>query len=512
MKSKVTYSLQDLKNDLNLFWSFLKNNKLTIILTWFFILMAYGIKLFFYSISIDTEAIINDYNGQLNAWLTIGRFGLIFTKKLLRLCPFNPYVACFLMICTIFLFSIFISFLFNYLTFEKNTNNKLNLIIPSLFISTPLFAEQFNFILQGFEVALAILLTSISAFLITKWVIDNKNIVHLILGTICMVWAFASYQAVVFLYISLVLACYYFIYINNTKSKINLESNFFKKAPLKYIIIFCLGYLLYILINKLILIKIGATPYLDNMISWGSCDVIICIRKILDYILQFKTYVFLSTIILFFGFSNLFTKNKNKILFLLSSIALVLSPFFLAFYLGHDLPQRSQFSLQFVYAFAIYLLAYQLKNKKIFVSIIIILSIALSFNHAYRVSNLLYTDYMKYQSEVSLANKITDRIDNLNLDDNFKYPVAFVGSIHPLSTPNELRGDIIGASFFEWDSTAPYGSNYRILGFMRTIGYPYKWPNMEEIERSKKIATEMKCWPNTESVKFKDGIIVVKLS
>ena len=217
MKSKVMYSLQDLKNDLNLFWNFLKNNKLTIILTWFFILMAYGIKLFFYSISIDTEAIINDYNGLLNSWLSIGRFGLIFTKKLLKLVPFNPYVACFLMIFTMFLFSIFISFLFNYLTFEKNTNNILNLIIPCLFITSSLFAEQFNFILQGFEVALAILLASISAFLITKWVIDNKNIVHLILGIICMVWAFASYQAVFFLYISLVLACYYFIYKSSFK-------------------------------------------------------------------------------------------------------------------------------------------------------------------------------------------------------------------------------------------------------------------------------------------------------
>ena len=122
------------------------------------------------------------------------------------------------------------------------------------------------------------------------------------------------------------------------------------------------------------------------------------------------------------------------------------------------------------------------------------------------------TDYMKYQSEVALANKISDRIDSLNLDNIFNYPVVFVGSMHPMNTPSETREDVIGSSFFEWDTPTPYGSNYRILGFMKTIGYQFRNPTLEEIEKGKTLAKDMRCWPNTNSVQFKDGIILVKLS
>ena len=61
-----------------------------------------------------------------------------------------------------------------------------------------------------------------------------------------------------------------------------------------------------------------------------------------------------------------------------------------------------------------------MKDKKVIKYFALVLTIALSFTHAYRVSNLMYTDYMKYQSEVTLANKISERIDMLNLDDKFK--------------------------------------------------------------------------------------------
>ena len=512
IKSKIYYSGYELKKDFNLLLDFLKTNKLTIILTWFFILFAYGIKLFFYSISIDTEAIINNYDNLLNSWLSIGRFGLIITKKILHLVPFNPYAANFLMLCSMFLFSIFLSFLFDYLTFQKSAKSKLTFILPCLFITAPWFAEQFNFTLQGFEVAFSIFLTLITSFLITKWIIDSKNIIHLILGIILMVWTFASYQAIVFLYISVSLACYFFLYFINSREKLNLNTTFFRVAPIKYLLTFVCGYAIYYVFNKLIAIKLGADKYLDYMISWGKGNNLGCIREILDYILHSKSYLIVSLVILFYSAINLFSKNKNKILFLLSSIALVLSPFFLAFYLGHALPPRSQFSLQFVYAFCIYILAWLLKDKKIIKYFALALIIALSFTRAYRVSNLMYTDYMKYQSEVTLANKISERIDMLNLDDKFKYPVVFVGKLHPLSTPNESREDVIGFSFFEWDYNTPHGSNYRILGFMKTIGYEFRAPTVDEIEKGKNLAEDMNCWPNANSVQFREDIILVKLS
>lgn len=509
-RSNISTNFKELKSDGVDFLNFLKNNKFTVIINWFFILMAYGIKLFFHSISIDTEVIINNYQGQLNAWLSIGRFGLILTKKFFRLIPFNPYVACFLMLNTMFLFSIFLSFLFDFLSLKKEQKNKFIFILPCVFITSPLFTEQFNFILQGFEVSFAIFLVSLTAFFITKWVLNSGNFLYLIFGIFFMIWGFASYQAVVFLYISIILSCFYFIYASNKDKE---DNKFFINFALKYAFTFLIGYVFYFIFNKIITSSMGISGvYLDNMIDWENNGFFYCLKTIILYVLDCKMYIILSMPLLYFGFMNLFKNNKCKILFFLSSIALVLSPFFLCFILGHGLIARSQFSLQFVMAFAMYFLLYNLKKIKKLKFFIVLFAVFLSFNQAYSVANYMYTDYMKYQSEVALANKISYKIDSLQSDYGKDIPVVFVGSTHPLNTPNESKGEVIGSSFFEWDKECEFGSNYRILGFMKTIGYPYKEPNQEQINKGKEIAKTMPSWPNQNSVVFKDDLIVVKLS
>lgn len=520
LKENISLSLLELKKDWQNFMDFCKSNILTVILTWFFILLAYGIKLFYYSISIDTEAIINNYAGQANAWISIGRFGLLLTKKLFRLVPFNPYVACFLMLCAMFVFCLTWSYLISYLAFKKNKKSIYSCVFPIVFLTSPLFAEQFDFILQGFEVAFAIILCSLAVFFISKWIISSSNIVHLILGLGCMVWGFSSYQAIVSLYISGILACYIMLYISCKNQRIVLDKNFFKLATAKYLGTFILGYFGYYLLNKAVIARYTATTYLDNSIFWGKVPTKQCVKQILEYIYHnvigdgifySKIFIVIVLIFLIYALVNLFSQNKNKILFLLAVGAFLLSPFFLSILLGQKLAPRSQFSLQFVIAFGIYFLLLLTKNKKIHI-LGVIFAVFLALNQGYVVSRLLYTDYMKYQSEVALANKISTRIENLNLGEIPKNPVVFIGSYHPINTPLELRGDIIGASFFEWDSVTPYGSNYRILGFMQTIGYPYINPTQEQIEAGKKASPNMGSWPNTDSVRFVDDIIVVKLS
>lgn len=476
--------------------------------------MAYGIKLFYYSISIDTEVMLGNGEGQLYSWLSIGRFGLILTKKLLGLMPFNAYVANFFMLCTMLIFSLFLGFLFRFLRFEPNKKSKFEFIFSCVFITSPIFAEQFNFALQGFEVALASFFVSVAAFLVTKWVLDSKNVIHLILGTFLMVWGFASYQAVVFLYISIILSCYYFIYVSKIKNKIILQDEFFKTAVIKYLLTFFCAYLLYFVVNKIIVLALGikSSSYLSKMILWSKLNFWVCVRSVIGYMLRGKIYICCSIIFIIFSVINLFSKNKDKILFIISSIFLVLSPFFLAFFLGQGLIARSQFSVQFITALALYFLLCQIDDKRRLKNLVIFLSLCLTFVQSYKVSCYMYTDYMKYQSEVFLANKISTKIDALNLGTIPEYPVVFVGKIHPINTPVELRGEVIGSSFFEWDNETDFGSNFRILGFMKSIGYPYKVPNQSEIDRGKKISRAMPVWPNNGAIKFTDNLIVVRLS
>lgn len=490
---------------------FLYEHRIYIILSAFFVLLAYGIKLFHYSISIDTEAIINDYDGQMYAWLSIGRFGLVLTKFVFGLRPFNVYVAAFMMIVTLWIVCIAMAYMFKYLNFDGKKKSASCWMMSWIFITMPMFAEQFNFALQGFEVAFAVLLIIAAAFVITLWVMQPKRKSYLFLGLSCMVWGFASYQAVTFLYISLVLAAYVMIYTAKASDKIELNDNFFKIAIFKYLGTFAAGYLCYVILNKIIIICLNATPYLDNMVYWGKVPVKQCIGAILGYIWECKWYFLFVALLLVCAIRVLRKVSIDRVLFVLALTALICSPFFLSFYLGHELLVRSQFSIQFVMAFAVYYLGIQL-SKKIWRNILLLISCFFVFRQAIMISGYLYTDYVKYQKEVLVAEQINSRINELEIENLEDIPVVYIGHLHLVDEIEQKSWEVIGYSFFEWDYEANYGNNYRIWGFMKTLGFENVNPTSKQIEQGRIIADTMQAWPANSSVKYEDGIIIVKLS
>ena len=91
-------NMEKIKKECNELLNFIKVHKTSFILTTFFTFIIYGIKLFNYSISIDTEVIISNYKYLLNSWYGIGRFSLGFLKFILGLTPFNYYLSNVLMI------------------------------------------------------------------------------------------------------------------------------------------------------------------------------------------------------------------------------------------------------------------------------------------------------------------------------------------------------------------------------------------------------------------------------
>lgn len=514
LKDNVKISLEELKSDRKNFICFCKNNVFAIILMWFFILLAYGMKLFYNNVLLDTSAIINDYSALTHSWISFGRFGLVVTKKFFGLNPFCSYAACFLMICGIFIFSLTWSYLLNYFAGENNKKSICSCIFPILFLTSPLFAEQFNYILQSFEISFAIILCSLAVFFISKWIISSSNIVHLILGIGCMVWAFASYQAIICLYITAVLACYILIYISNKKEKSIVNINFFKWATAKYAGTFLIGYIIYALFDKLFRNMYGSSAYADNMVRWGKDSNIQCIKNILGYIklsllgdgvFYSKIFIFIVLIFVIYALLNLFSQNKNKILFLFAVGAFLLSPFLLSIYLGRDLIPRMQFCYQFVIAFGLYLFIWLIKDKKIEV-IAVILVLLVALNQGYTVARLYSTEQMKYEQDVRIANDITVKIENLNLGEIPKYPVVLTGK-HSNNIPNSLNGEVIGISWFEYG-----GSAQNALGLMKVLGYPYISPTQKQIDKGKEISKNMKLWPNTDSVKFVDDIIIVNFS
>ena len=172
----------------------------------------------------------------------------------------------------------------SYFSFEKNKKSLINCVFPIIFITAPLFTEQFNFILQSFEVAFAIILCSIAVFFISKWTIKSNNNLYLIISIICMVWGFGTYQAIVALYISGALACYILIYIANKKGNVEIDKNYFKISVIKYLVTFIIGYVGYYIVDKIVAALYGASKYVDGMIKGGTEPAIESIKNILRYV------------------------------------------------------------------------------------------------------------------------------------------------------------------------------------------------------------------------------------
>lgn len=513
-KNSIRNNILDLKNDIVDFVGFCKDNVFSITLIILFTVMAYGIKLFNYSISIDTEKLINEYQWQLDTWASFGRFGLVFTKRLFGLNPFNAYISCFLMVVSMIVFGITWSYVLNYFSFEKKKKTLITCIFPIIFITAPLFTEQFNFILQSFEVAFAIILCSLAVFFTSKWTIDSRNIIYVILAAICMIWGFGTYQAIVFLYISGVLACYILIYIANKKGNINLNKNYFTVSVFKYLAVFILGYLGYYIVDKLVRNIYGASGYVDGMIKWGQMPVIECIKNILRYIRYglfgdglFYSKIFLICVIILITYTiiNLFTKSRDKFLFTCSVGVFIASPYLLSIYIGDGLIPRMQFNYQFVIAFTIYMVAYIFKSKNI-KSLIIIFALCLGLNQSNVVAKLFTSEQLKYEDDVKLASEISQRIETLDLGENSDYPVVLVGR-HTANIPNKVVGEFIGVSWFEFG-----GNSLRAIGFMNTLGYDYIEPTQEQISEAYEISKDMEVWPSKNSVQFRNGLIIVKFS
>src|SRR5690242_15306464 len=156
-------------------------------------ILSYGIKLVYFDFSIDTEAILDDYPQQMDNWLNVNRLGLVFTKFLLFHHRFNPFVANVLTFFTFTVVCYFLSYLVQQIlgTFTKHAGM---FILPILFLTHPIFAEQFNFTLQNFEVALGILFQVI-ALLLTYYYTQKNYIIFPIVAIILNIWSFLTYQA-----------------------------------------------------------------------------------------------------------------------------------------------------------------------------------------------------------------------------------------------------------------------------------------------------------------------------
>jgi hypothetical protein len=206
------------KASLSGFCSFCRKNIPLLIAVTVALFFSYGAKLFWYTIGADTERymmanrilfvddamIVGPYR-----WGVQGRFGLMLLQKLWDIKEFNPYTAFFVAFCFIWLFVV--SWCYIIAVFNKSSGLRNNAFIPFalLFMTSPVWAEQFYWVLQAAEVVFIIFLCPYIIYLLYKGLLDNewgKTIVSAVL----IVFITSVYQGIAPLFCCGVLVCFLF--------------------------------------------------------------------------------------------------------------------------------------------------------------------------------------------------------------------------------------------------------------------------------------------------------------
>lgn len=499
--------------------SFCKKNKGSISLAMVIIIIAYGMKLFHICISHDTEAIISIPEALYKSWIELGRYGLIFLKRVLGTYIFNPYITSAFLLVAMCINVVVWEYLFYSLTPRKKGFSKRSFIFPVFFFVSAIMVEQLSFTLQSFEVVVAMLFVALSILMFFMAETGKSRLYHIPSIVLAML-AFATYQSMAPLFVAAAAACFLLLYLRQKE---------YWNIAFKLVGSFVSSLFLYLIINKVVQNACGlkTDTYLSGQILWRGDNIKECCLNIIYAFYQVITgrgvyynlaYTVALVMAVIFIISALKKHYKKPGLFLLALFVLYASPFMMTILMGNMPTYRTQIILGFVYAAVFQFFASWIdglgennvvkKFKYVYISLLLIFAV----NQVEQAGNMFYTEYVQYNEDVRVAEKISERIETLGLGEEPELSVVFIGRRVPILNRSVSQSyELLGKSFFELSFDTNHGS-FVMNNFMNTLGYPYKMPTAKEISAAQEYSTSMPSWPEEESVQMHENIIIVKLS
>jgi hypothetical protein len=265
-------------------------------------------------------------------------------------------------------------------------------------------------------------------------------------------------------------------------------------------------------------VGIPRAPWLDGMIGWTQTRWQDCLsnavsgiaRKILgkDYYgngLYATTLLATAAIIVRCYFKRFSLKDAGTIV--LVSAASIAMPFILNIPFGADMPARTFLSAPIAFA-GIWAIAMKSMPQRLGLLPAFVVAAAL-ISGSYHVSSLATADAMAFEADKLLGNRIVSAIYTTDPDFNSDTtPVYFLHGFTPINLWRQQDSDVFGASFFAWDG----GNPDRIIAFLKAVGIAnLRRARPAQVASVTQAAAALPAWPNPNSVRLVNGILVVKL-
>ncbi|NHN25609.1 hypothetical protein FIA58_007960 [Flavobacterium jejuense] len=462
-------------------------------------IISYGFALTNYSLAIDSESpAYSDYSMSLGRWGT----------NLFRYRIFEGHLPYF----TLLFGLIFLSLSSVELTKIFKLKGVYSYIFCTLFLTFPQHAYQLAFTMQADAVPFGFFCSVVAVNLFNEGIKNTKNntsLLKLVFSCLLIMFTISIYQALIFIPI-ITYAIYFCVNIND---EFQFKDAF--KKLFYFIILLIVSVILYY-----ISIKIFCPPiesgYLSSYTSGDSNNRIISFYNIWvdniwgNFYYGDKTFMIatIASLILFIFFI------KQKRFFVLKSFCLLfllIGPFIISFFISNGTnPPRLYVGSGIVFGFIIISTLKLIREKYIRNILFLILIIVLT--NIYFITNLFYSSNKIFKHDIEVAKKINNTINDKfsNFDENEDY-VYFYGAL-PESNHEKLRlpnSEVFGGSLFSWDG----GNNWRIINFFKfnDIAYYKFLDNKETFDKIKDSIQPMPLWPNPDSVKKINNVVIVKI-
>ncbi|MBO5373097.1 MAG: glucosyltransferase domain-containing protein [Lachnospiraceae bacterium] len=483
--------------------------------------LCYGKFIFQISFYQDAPFILFEPGSRYN-WLEIGRFGLVFIREIFGTNVANPYYTAILFLITTVLVGTLWGYLLDLVTHRKNPAWQIVLFV-CIYLTYPVWSEQYYFQFQSFEIAFANLLVVSSLIYLYKGKL-NKKIGYKILAIAMAILAFGIYQSMVNVYITGCLG----MYLLSMKDTVDWKA-FFREA-LEYIFIFLVMFICY----RMLANKFTTSGYLAGQMAWGKEPL----KEILKGLFYHFLWIWLGKSIFFpITYSILavsagvfsviaFIKNKKNLCFGFLNIGVIgavfLSPFLLTVVLGEQPVNRAHLALPLAIAFGfIYVLhvaeTFCVKWKPYLQKAGLILGIVCCLMQVNNLARVMYTYDIIQTNDRMTATKLSYDLDKI-IAEYGNLPVAFVGEPE-LQIQNSACADIeefsymFLSSFNQNINAYPYGyhSSEWTRSYYRMFGFNYTAASQEQVKSAMYASQEMPVWPDADGIKAENGVIIVKL-
>ena len=496
------------------FVSYIKENIVGILMTSVLILLVWEPWIFDTIPKIDTEVFLNEPYSTYN-WLTIGRQGAVLTKKLFGLLWYNAYTETmfgYLTICVA-------AALFGYLFWRAaRINTKFFACIGIVCFTAPIMAEQFYFKLQIFEIGWAYVLCAVAvasgyaaALTKSKWAFA--------VSVLCMIWCFSTYQIFVVIYV-VIAACYYILMCQRKALRDRSD-----KTDFRVIASLSIGFIIAVIINAIIteIWFSSGDAYLYGQVLWGIEPKERILNSVFSHIKNALVgekpffspcYGLLCGLTVFSLFADwkIYKVNFRLVLYSLAVLGIQIAPFLLTIFFGVQPTIRAQLVYPITLMCDVGILFNRCNKNKMLQMGMFLLTAVLCFNQVSVTQRLIYTDEIRGEEDIRLAEQLDNRICMVTSRNK---PIAIVGTYKNRLNSATMRGELIGLSLFNMTSEIEphyYWSSDRALRVLQTLGFTGQSVNQEQMIEARKFAADMPSWPADGSVREFDDYIVVKLA